>query len=330
MAMMDCPRCGFTQPKDRYCANCGVDVEAFARKPKPVLIRILQSPNFYLSLIVILILWVVGFIFYSRSGVVSRHVGNLLNGKPLSSRERALPDSNTSSTHESRLVGEQDGSAAATLAPPAPAPATDQTAAPGTTAADHAPAAPDPQKLDLAFWEIPRDNLAGLIPSAEKIGEGSEGRVYLFKDSAKVTEALKSARRLALNRTTSLQPGAQIMVVTPPQAPEAFQFGLALQLLKWEEKSASLHWDSQLVLSQSESPQEMVSPNPSVKAVTESTISGSANLTPSGAILMVIEPSNRRPRDEFLAKAGEGPWAVFASDDFRNGVSDWIVVFQLK
>src|SRR5579871_4315876 len=88
--MMDCPRCGFSQPKDRYCANCGLDVEHFHAKPAPIWIRLLQNPNFHLSLIAILLVFVVGYILYSRSGL-TREVGHLLRGTPLSSRDAGDP-----------------------------------------------------------------------------------------------------------------------------------------------------------------------------------------------------------------------------------------------
>lgn len=50
--IIECPKCGFIQPKDRYCANCGIDVESFHAKPKPVIVRILNSPSLYVGLFV--------------------------------------------------------------------------------------------------------------------------------------------------------------------------------------------------------------------------------------------------------------------------------------
>jgi len=47
--MIECPRCGFLQPKDRYCANCGIDIENYKPKPKPLYVRLLNSPFFYLA-----------------------------------------------------------------------------------------------------------------------------------------------------------------------------------------------------------------------------------------------------------------------------------------
>lgn len=33
--LIECPKCGFSQPKDQYCASCGVDIENFRLKAKP-------------------------------------------------------------------------------------------------------------------------------------------------------------------------------------------------------------------------------------------------------------------------------------------------------
>lgn len=40
--MIDCPKCGFHQPKDRFCANCGVDMMGFSKAQR-------KSVGFYLK-----------------------------------------------------------------------------------------------------------------------------------------------------------------------------------------------------------------------------------------------------------------------------------------
>lgn len=41
--MVECPRCGFIQPEDRYCANCGLDALTYKPQPVPLYIRILNN-----------------------------------------------------------------------------------------------------------------------------------------------------------------------------------------------------------------------------------------------------------------------------------------------
>lgn len=53
--MMNCPKCGFHQPKDRFCASCGVDMQAYVPKQKSFLNRLLTNWILHLSVILILV-----------------------------------------------------------------------------------------------------------------------------------------------------------------------------------------------------------------------------------------------------------------------------------
>ncbi len=44
--LINCLRCGFSQPKDQYCAQCGVDMQSYKPKAEPILKKILQSGIF--------------------------------------------------------------------------------------------------------------------------------------------------------------------------------------------------------------------------------------------------------------------------------------------
>lgn len=48
---INCPKCGFTQPQDQYCARCGVDVTTYKAPPKPLLKQITGSLFFQLMLV---------------------------------------------------------------------------------------------------------------------------------------------------------------------------------------------------------------------------------------------------------------------------------------
>jgi hypothetical protein len=44
--LINCPRCGFSQPQDQYCAQCGIDMQKFKRKEDPLFIKILGNAGF--------------------------------------------------------------------------------------------------------------------------------------------------------------------------------------------------------------------------------------------------------------------------------------------
>ncbi|MFZ4404306.1 MAG: hypothetical protein ACOYOK_09420 [Pseudobdellovibrionaceae bacterium] len=70
--MMKCPKCHFDQPKDDYCAQCGLHVSTFkVKKPSPFLLT-LKSPFFQLSMMA-LIIAVLAPILYSYFTSSSRY-----------------------------------------------------------------------------------------------------------------------------------------------------------------------------------------------------------------------------------------------------------------
>lgn len=52
--LINCPRCGFSQPKDRYCAQCGIDMDAYKPPQAPLLRRTLGHPALQLGFVIFL------------------------------------------------------------------------------------------------------------------------------------------------------------------------------------------------------------------------------------------------------------------------------------
>lgn len=48
--LVKCPRCEFTQPQDKYCAQCGVDIETYKPPRTSLLKRYLKDPLLYLAI----------------------------------------------------------------------------------------------------------------------------------------------------------------------------------------------------------------------------------------------------------------------------------------
>ncbi len=47
--MIVCAKCGFTQPRDVYCANCGINIEKYQPVKPPAWIRLLKDPYFQIT-----------------------------------------------------------------------------------------------------------------------------------------------------------------------------------------------------------------------------------------------------------------------------------------
>ncbi len=54
--MINCPRCGFSQPKDSYCAQCGLDIENYRAPEVPILKQIMNNPFLQLSVVLLVAL----------------------------------------------------------------------------------------------------------------------------------------------------------------------------------------------------------------------------------------------------------------------------------
>lgn len=51
---------------------------------------------------------------------------------------------------------------------------------------------------------------------------------------------------------------------------------------------------------------------------------------PQSLVMIVLEPTTRNVREDLLLRAGEGPWSIFSSEDFRSGATDWVILLQPK
>lgn len=51
--IVKCPKCGFSQPQDQYCAQCGVDMHGFKPPKEPAVNRWAKDPIVHLSLVLI-------------------------------------------------------------------------------------------------------------------------------------------------------------------------------------------------------------------------------------------------------------------------------------
>ena len=333
--MMECPRCGFAQPLDRYCASCGLDVENYVVQPKPLIKRLVQDPNSYLSLIVILVVLLAAYLFFAQRERWSRQVGRLFTGTPLTSRDAADPNTPKRDTPPKPQAealspdsepGEDDSAVAAE------APVLEKVA--------EKAAVMEPQKLEVSHWEVSREVLnaitTGSASGAEKLAETALGKVYLIAQGKTAFEAVTSGKRLAATRSTSLATPTSVITETPPTSPEAFQYGLLVQPSKPDSKEVyPVRWDSTLVIAAPDASGVSAVPGappppPQMRALNEANLTGSTALAPGAVLLLVYEPVSRTLRDDALNRAGEGPWTVFATDEFRTGISDWVVLIQLK
>lgn len=68
--MIKCPKCGFEQPPDQYCARCGINIATYKAPPVPLGRKLTGSGGFYIFLLTTVIVSTVYFIFIRTSNNV--------------------------------------------------------------------------------------------------------------------------------------------------------------------------------------------------------------------------------------------------------------------
>lgn len=125
--LINCPKCGFSQPKDRYCASCGVDIENYRPTPPPVGSKLLSNPILHVAGIFLIVAGAVVFIQQQKKTEIRERVQYLQGGPVVVQRnsvntvEDAAPGSAVAANAESEEAASSTTSemAAAGAAPTA-------------------------------------------------------------------------------------------------------------------------------------------------------------------------------------------------------------------
>lgn len=157
--MVNCPKCGFSQPQDQYCAKCGVDMVAYRPAEKPFFARLVSNTLVQALFLVLIIGAGFGYIRLQHQADLQARIADLEDSSstriierknnPSSDPQLASANGSTGETqvHEEASEDEPGAApqvaAAALSAPSAPQPQMD----PGMRSAA---AAPNPSTAPVA------------------------------------------------------------------------------------------------------------------------------------------------------------------------------------
>ncbi len=94
--MISCPKCGFSQPKDKYCAQCGVDMESYAPPKTPFVKKLLFNPFFHLSTFIFILVFAVVYIQDRRAQELKERI-EYLKGTQIESSAQTVPQKSQTS-----------------------------------------------------------------------------------------------------------------------------------------------------------------------------------------------------------------------------------------
>ena len=213
--MQECPKCGFLQPQDRFCANCGLNIESYRPAPTPWYRQLLLNPTFQVSAIVLTIGAMVTYIAWQQSQKINQaphpqFVGedsprekksatsttkasakntsakNTSAKKPSSTHTTAAKSkaANTPVTNEKKLP---EGASPQQIPPPKSAPSQEEQKKADTKTKDKAA----PTNLVVRFAEFPKETLNQIFSEAQILHESAQFQVGLYRFQGSLSDFIK-------------------------------------------------------------------------------------------------------------------------------------------
>lgn len=104
--IIECPKCGFVQPKDRYCAQCGLDIETFVPAPDSLATKLGKNTRLQIGAVITVIVLFAGFIYWSQKNELEKKLREIPqninsfsttnNAPSINSEKEEIPELSTS------------------------------------------------------------------------------------------------------------------------------------------------------------------------------------------------------------------------------------------
>ncbi|MCB0419960.1 MAG: zinc ribbon domain-containing protein [Bdellovibrionales bacterium] len=202
--MQECPRCGFSQPKDRFCANCGLDIENYHPAPVSWKVKLISSTWFQMSAVVVVIATLVSILYWKQSDDIQS-----FSEPPAFEDVGADP---SMGEKETETTASNPKTQAPTTPPSASSPPSSpqalqpekKQAAPETTSPTPDPGIPAtavtaiPNKIQVEFAEVPQTAIQRLVDSSTIIGTDGTVTALLVKNAGSVTDWVKTVGGIKL------------------------------------------------------------------------------------------------------------------------------------
>ena len=105
--MINCPRCGFSQPKDKYCAQCGLDIETYRAPEVPLFKQVFGHPLFQISAVLLIALTSGIFVYRHNREEIQERVSFFRQGIQYNrSMKSSLPPPNETATEGQAVTDE--------------------------------------------------------------------------------------------------------------------------------------------------------------------------------------------------------------------------------
>lgn len=165
--LISCPKCGFSQPQDRFCAKCGVDMENFKTAQPPPSKSFFSNGIFQIISLLVLVAGVFYFIRENNRENLANRVQFLKGGPVIATR--AIPSETTPAATVAATAAAQP-SVPTEAAPPPPTPPP-----PATTISNAMPVlSNEAVKIHVYYAEVDHTTMETLRQESHSTGQFTE------------------------------------------------------------------------------------------------------------------------------------------------------------
>lgn len=309
--IVTCPKCGFQQPEDQYCAQCGVDMISFQPEPETLPTRLSKNLPLQIFLVVLIISGFFVSIYLSEKENIDQKI-----------KEAFQADStfaeNIDSTNEDIVETAAVNTTASANVPASLLAASNKSNKPKTETA-----AVKIQKLEIAYAEVPMPLIQAWSAEGQILNETGQSRSILISN---VTEFNKLRRQ---DWKPFFLPGGQDSEISTSLNIRDDQFqilsstnsevGVSFEIDPTEINPDQLSFELQIVISL---------PMGLDASIGTTSLSGRYTIPKNSALIVLGVLPKHSMSTEFNQAFQGTPLAVLQSPEFQSGASEFALMIR--
>jgi len=308
--MHECPKCGFVQPKDRYCANCGLDIDLYKPEPEPLTKKLLNNTSAQIFVVIAIVVAIGASIYISQKEQLEKQLAQVLYSAGLEA-----DDDNTLADVEPTNI------AAETMATERPVAA--QRATPATAPPIAEKSSTVPRKLVITFAEVSKSVLQQLASEGQIISESSQTRSVLspLQNPSQLSERDPEFNLLPGGDSETIRVGAPINLDFTHISSTNEDVGLNLQVMPVQNTDTSLEIDIAGTLRLRNEAEQLIA---------NQDINANYVFSTKNTLLLIGLLPREDIKTEYEQAFLQSPLVIYESTSFINGLTDFVIFVQVR
>lgn len=315
--MQNCPKCGFSQPKDKYCANCGLDIEAYKPAPEPLLTRLKKNTWLQIGVVVAVVFGLTVAVFIVQR---ERIVSHLAGAEPTKKRAMPVYDNNPAKPMALNSSARNDAPITAPAAA-AMAPTTTHALNPGAAAEGH-----KYKTLNIQFFEISKPALMQLAGEGQVLNETPNTKSFLLNAAdaaAKIREIDAEAHNHGDSRTENFEVNTPFNLDFTHISGKKTGENVGMSVTFTPTAMTDALWDFSVEAN-------INLKNETGGSLLSTTVNGSYSMPPKAILFLAGFLPHQKIANEDLWSFSNSPLQIYSSDKFINGLTEFVIVIQPK